>query len=102
VDVTSVVSGEELAVGGHAWFFAPFLFILFPCDFMEFAWTGTVFYGVRNVVGSEVEIKLEPIVEKQQLSEWVFVTFGTHPDRPRATFSLITYLFVPCAVAVLL
>ncbi|KAI0282638.1 hypothetical protein BC826DRAFT_1110736 [Russula brevipes] len=35
---------EELAIGG----------------------CGTVFYGVHNVAGKEVAIKLEPVVEKQQ------------------------------------
>ena len=74
----------EVAVGGHAWFVAPFLFILFPHDFMEFARTGAVFYETRHALGNEVAIKLE-----NQLSEGVFITLADQ-GRP-----FLSYLFVP-------
>ena len=91
--VTSLVTGRssQSAVTGQQ-FVAPFLFVLFPCDFIEFTWTGTVFYGVRKVV-----IKLEPSVQNQ-LSECGFVTFRSHPGRPRAAFSLVPL----CAAAAVL
>ena len=60
---------------------------------MEFAWTGAVFYETRHALGNEVAIKLE-----NQLSEWVFITFRSHPGRPRAAFSLVPL----CAAAAVL
>ena len=58
---------------------------------MEFAWTGTVVYGIHTVAVKEGTIELEPVVERQP-SEWEFVAFRSN-HRPRATF--LSYLFVP-------
>lgn len=76
---------QEIAIGGCGLSLAPFLFLFF-CDLMEFAWTGTVFYGVHKVAGKEVTIKLEPVVE-QQPSGWEFVAFRPHQTDQGRLFS---------------